>query len=104
MSTPNTIASSGTITTPPPRPVSAPRKPAAIDPSQTIRVKWKTFKGTVHEGVLLHIAEPTLRSRPIADHGFECDDLAIAPNLHADFLPRGQRADQIDQAVFAANG
>ncbi|GAB1544704.1 hypothetical protein NUACC21_73800 [Scytonema sp. NUACC21] len=35
ISTPNTEANNGTITTPPPKPVNAPRKPAVNDPNQT---------------------------------------------------------------------
>src|SRR5262245_3846545 len=35
--------SSGTMTTPPPSPVSEPRKPAATAPSQTIRVNSRVF-------------------------------------------------------------
>ncbi len=43
MSMPNASASIGTMTTPPPSPVSAPRKPARIDPPKTSDVNWKTF-------------------------------------------------------------
>src|SRR5690242_18115791 len=37
------MVSSGTSTTPPPSPVSAPRKPAASDPAQTRKVNSATF-------------------------------------------------------------
>src|SRR5262245_62144061 len=43
MSTPKPRASSGTMITPPPSPVSAPRKPAAVDPSATSRVNARTL-------------------------------------------------------------
>src|ERR1700722_4352867 len=39
ISTPSASASAGTITTPPPRPVSAPRKPATADMANTTNVK-----------------------------------------------------------------
>src|SRR5215471_6437044 len=39
MSTPKTKASNGTITTPPPNPVSAPRKPATKEPNAMKTVK-----------------------------------------------------------------
>src|SRR5690242_5628981 len=45
MSTPKPMASNGTITTPPPRPVSAPRKPASSAPSNSHKVITKTLKG-----------------------------------------------------------
>src|SRR5579864_4868169 len=38
MSTPRAMVNSGTITTPPPRPVMAPRKPAKKDPAATTAV------------------------------------------------------------------
>src|ERR1700745_1186205 len=43
MSTPNTIVSNGTITTPPPSPVSAPKKPAATAPTKINAVNSVTF-------------------------------------------------------------
>src|SRR4029077_11039587 len=44
ISTLNTSASRGTRTTPPPRPVRAPRKPAMNDPSPTRTVNSRLFK------------------------------------------------------------
>src|SRR3954471_8559424 len=58
MSTPNSTTSSGTSTTPPPRPVSAPRNPATNDPRPTSSVNDHTctagpsFAGLVDPGVL----------------------------------------------------
>src|SRR2546423_1371109 len=43
MSTPKTSASSGTIITPPPRPVSAPRNPATSPPAPTSKVNSTIF-------------------------------------------------------------
>src|SRR5438874_2524891 len=43
MPTPNAAVKSGTMTTPPPRPVSAPRKPATSPPSHTKSVNSRTF-------------------------------------------------------------
>src|SRR5574340_115134 len=43
ISTPNPRVKSGTITTPPPRPVSDPKKPAVSAPSQTSNVISSTF-------------------------------------------------------------
>src|SRR5262245_56283284 len=42
MSTPNAITRSGMMTTPPPRPVSAPSSPAATEPVATSAVSPKT--------------------------------------------------------------
>src|SRR5512144_1574489 len=43
MSTPKTMVRSGVRTTPPPRPVIAPRNPAARDPRKTSDENSKTF-------------------------------------------------------------
>src|SRR5262249_44878199 len=43
MSTPNTTVSSGTITTPPPSPVSAPSSPAATPPTRISPVSSTVF-------------------------------------------------------------
>src|SRR5438105_3376484 len=58
MSTPKTSTSSGTITTPPPRPVNAPRKPAASDPSQTRTVNSQIFMDAASRGVVSRV-QPT---------------------------------------------
>src|ERR1700722_10245208 len=43
MSTPKTSVRSGTITTPPPRPVSDPRNPAPTEPSQSTATNSRVF-------------------------------------------------------------
>src|ERR1700722_9083749 len=45
MSTWNASVKSGTMTTPPPSPVSEPRNPAAIDPRKMIQVSSSVFMG-----------------------------------------------------------
>jgi hypothetical protein len=48
MSTPNPNTSNGTITTPPPKPVNAPRKPATTDPRPRATVNSRTFIATLY--------------------------------------------------------
>src|SRR5215470_11521352 len=43
MSTPNTTVSRGTMTTPPPKPVNAPRNPASADPTSSSPVNSTVF-------------------------------------------------------------
>lgn len=47
MSTPNIEVKKGTMTTPPPNPVSAPKKPALSEPIQTSEENSRIFKWRV---------------------------------------------------------
>src|SRR5215469_15351521 len=75
MSTPKTKASNGTITTPPPNPVSAPRKPATKEPNA-----MKTVKAS------MVINQRRERSAPDGRHcrgGSKLAEGVITANLHS---------------------